>query len=69
MISLKIQKPSPNTLLAPKTYIKCPQCQMEEWYYTMIPNSCEGCGFRWGTVRHLERIVVRKYYHRKGEID
>lgn len=69
MIRLRIQGSKIAGNMVPKTYLTCPQCRSVDWYYTMIPEACEECGFRWGLVRKLEHIGVRKYYHRKGEID
>lgn len=68
MIGLKIQNRKINNHITPKTYLRCPQCAKEEWFYTIIPEACEDCGFRWGKIRQLEKSGVRKYYHRKGEI-
>ena len=68
MIGLKIQNRKINCNVTPKTYIECPQCKKEDWFYTIIPETCEDCGFRWGKIRQLEKSSVRKYYHRKGEI-
>ena len=53
-----------------KTFVTCPQCGVEDFFYNFIHRTCEACGFPWGNVLALmQEIRVRKYYHREGEID
>jgi hypothetical protein len=53
-----------------KIFVTCPICGHIDWFYNFIPRSCEGCDLPRGNVIALiEDIKVRKYYHKKGEID
>lgn len=54
----------------PKTFVTCPQCEMEDFFYNFINRECAGCGFPWGNVIALINDQrVRKYYFKEGEID
>lgn len=53
----------------PKSYITCPQCGKQDWFYSFILRTCSGCGFHWGNVMSLiYDIDTRKLFHREGEI-
>jgi ribosomal protein L37E len=53
-----------------KTFVTCPQCCSEDFFYNFIHRTCESCGFPWGNIFALiNDIRVRKYYYKEGEID
>lgn len=54
----------------PKTFVTCPQCKAEDFFYNFISRTCESCDFPWGNVIALiTDNRVRKYYYKNGEID
>lgn len=54
----------------PKTFVKCPQCEVEDFFYNFISRTCEECGFPWGNVIALMTDMrVRIHYFKEGEID
>jgi uncharacterized protein (DUF983 family) len=68
MLEVSVEMASDHKQL--KTFVTCPQCCQEDFFYNFIHRACEGCGFPWGNVIALmEDIRVRKYYHKEGEID
>lgn len=53
-----------------KTFVKCPQCHKEDFFYNFITKNCLDCGFEWGNIITLmEDIRVRKHYHKEGWIN
>jgi len=53
----------------PKSYITCPQCGKQDWFYSFILRTCSGCGFNWGNVMSLmSNIETRKLFHKNGEV-
>lgn len=70
MISVSLEKESESDDYPCKTFVTCPCCEHIDFFYNFITRVCEECGMPWGNVLALiEDIRVRKYYHRKGEID
>ena len=68
MLEISVEVKSDHKQL--KTFVTCPQCCKEDFFYNFIARTCEGCGFPWGNVIALMNdIRVRKYYHKEGEID
>lgn len=54
----------------PKTFVTCPQCEAEDFFYNFISRTCEECGFPWGNIIALmSDSRVRMYYYKRGEID
>lgn len=57
-------------LKQPRTFVRCPQCEAEDFFHNFILRECTDCGFEWGNLPVLiEDIRVRKYYFKHGEID
>lgn len=53
----------------PKSYITCPQCNNQDWFYNFILRSCSSCNFHWGNVMKLmSDINARKQFYKEGEI-
>jgi len=70
MITVSVEKTSDSYHYPAKTWVTCPCCEASDFFYNFVTRSCQDCGMPWGNIMALmEDVRVRKYYHKKGEID